>query len=180
MLKRIVALILCVAALTGLSVTAATGKNEKEILPSTWAAVDGLGRTLSLNDEVGNKKEDKIVAMFYWTWHYPWIYDTEPITTGSVLDKYPEAVNDWDHPAWNNTYDGRPHFWDEPLYGFYSNLDEYVLRKHAELLADADIDVVFFDTTNATQVFTEGYEALLKVWSEARACLLYTSPSPRD
>ncbi len=169
MLKKFVAIMLCIAVLTGVSVTFATGENKKEILPSTWAAVDGLGRTLSLNDEVGDKKEDKIVAMFYWTWHYPWIYDTEPITTGSVLDKYPEAVNDWDHPAWNNTYDGRPYFWGEPLYGFYSNLDEYVLRKHAELLADADIDVVFFDTTNATQVFTEGYEALLKVWSEARA-----------
>ncbi|MBQ4626087.1 MAG: hypothetical protein IJB45_02415, partial [Clostridia bacterium] len=44
----------------------------------------------------------------------------------------------------------------------------YVLRKHAELLADADIDAVFFDTTNGTQVFTEGYEALLRVWSQAK------------
>ena len=85
-----------------------------------------------------------------------------------MLDKYPEAVNDWEHPAWNNAYDGRPYFWGEPLYGFYSNLDEYVLRKHAELLADADIDVVFFDTTNGTNLFVEGYEALLKVWSEAK------------
>ena len=168
MFKKLVALLLCITVLFGISVTFAAGENEKEILPSTWAAVDGLGRTLSLNEKVGNKREDKIVAMFYWTWHYPWINDHEPITTGSVLDKYPEAVNDWEHPAWNNAYDGRPYFWGEPLYGFYSNLDEYVLRKHAELLADADIDVVFFDTTNGTNLFVEGYEALLKVWSEAK------------
>ncbi len=170
-LKKLMALVLCFAVLLSLSTTAVSvsAQPNAEINPSTWAAVDGLGRTLSLNDETGDKNQEKFVGMFYWTWHYPWINDTEPITTGSVIDKYPEAVNDWEHPAWGGTYDGRPHFWDEPLLGFYTNTDEYVLRKHAELLADADIDVVFFDTTNGTQVFTEGYETLLKVWSEARA-----------
>ncbi len=169
--KRICAVVLCVLVLFGVCASAASS-NDKEtdkINPSVWAAVDGLGRTLSLNGDVSDRRENKYVAMFYWTWHYPWINDHEPITTGSVLDKYPEAVNDWEHPAWGNTYDGRPHFWDEPLYGFYTNTDEYILRKHAELLADADIDVVFFDTTNATEVFKDGYETLLKVWSEARA-----------
>lgn len=169
-LKKLFASFLCITMLFVISATAVTDSSEAEsrISPSTWAAVDGLGRTLSDNDEVGNKKQDKYVAMFYWTWHYPWINDHEPITTGSVLDRYPEAVNDWNHPAWGGTYSGRPYFWDEPLYGFYTNTDEYVLRKHAELLADADIDAVFFDTTNGTQVFTEGYEALLKVWSKAK------------
>lgn len=170
-IKKLIAFALCLVLIFGLSATAATDSadTENKISPSTWAAVDGLGRTLSLNTETGNKNDEKYVAMFYWTWHYPWIHDHEPITTGSVLEKYPEAVNDWNHPAWGGTYDGRPYFWGEPLYGFYTNTDEYILRKHAELLADADIDVVFFDTTNGTQVFTEGYEALLKVWSEARA-----------
>ncbi|MBQ3006328.1 MAG: hypothetical protein IJD78_02075 [Clostridia bacterium] len=170
-LKKFIASALCMMLVFGSSVSAAKTDTDAsaKINPSTWAAVDGLGRTLSLNDTVGDKKEDKYVAMFYWTWHYPFVNDMEPITTGSVLDKYPEAVNDWEHPAWGGTSDGRPYFWDEPLYGFYTNTDEYVLRKHAELLADADIDVVFFDTTNGTQVFTEGYEALLRVWSEARA-----------
>ena len=65
MFKKLVALLLCITVLFGISVTFAAGENEKEILPSTWAAVDGLGRTLSLNEKVGNKREDKIVAMFY-------------------------------------------------------------------------------------------------------------------
>lgn len=136
--------------------------------PTQWAATDGLGRTLSSAEQLSAKRDDRFVGMFYWIWHSPWVDDTEPITTGSVLDIYPEAVNDWDHPAWNNTYDGRPYFWGEPLYGFYTNTDEYILRKHTELLADADIDTVIFDTTNQDIVFEEGYEALLKVWSEAR------------
>lgn len=166
--KKIISLLL--ASLFILSCFAFTAAADTgEVKPDTWAATDGLGRTLSSYEQTGEKREDKFVGMFYWIWHYPWINNHEPITTGSVLDLFPEAVNDWEHPAWNNTYDGRPYFWDEPLLGFYTNTDEYVLRKHAELLADADIDVVIFDATNGTQVFTEGYEALLKVWSEARA-----------
>ena len=138
------------------------------VTPSAWTAVDGLGRTLSDFSEVGSRREDRFVGMFYWTWHYPWTDEYEPITTGSVLDSYPEAVNDWEHAAWNGTYSGRPYFWDEPLYGFYTNTDEYVLRKHAELLADADIDTVIFDTTNSTLLFPDGYIKLLEVWSKAR------------
>ncbi len=166
-LKKLACLILalilvCTAVLP--CTAAATGA----VKPSTWAATDGLGRTLSQYDSVGGEKQDRFVGMFYWIWHYPWIKDWEPLTTGSVLDKYPEAVNDWDHFAWTNDVDGRPYFWGEPLYGFYTNTDAYVLRKHAELLADADIDAVFFDATNATNVFPDGYEALLRVWSDAK------------
>ena len=138
------------------------------VLPSTWTAVDGLGRTLSDFEEVGAKRNDRFVGMFYWTWHFRWVNDHEPVTTGSILSKFPEAVNDWEHPAWNGTYSGYPHFWDEPLYGFYTSTDEYVLRKHAELLADANVDTVIFDTTNSTLVFEEAYMKLLEVWSRAR------------
>ncbi len=163
-MKKIIAIILAIIMMVStFSLSAAAS-----VKPSTWTAVDGLGRTLSDYAETGTKREDRFVGMFYWTWHYPWINDHEPITTGSVLQKFPEAVNDWEHPEWQGTYSGRPYFWDEPLYGFYTNTDEYILRKHAELLADADIDTVIFDTTNATLVFPEGYMKLLEVWSKAR------------
>lgn len=140
-------------------------ENELEILPSTWAATDGLGRTLTSSD---GRRENKFVGMFYWIWHYPWCDRYEPQNNNEILTAYPEAKYDYDHPVWKYYEDGVPHFWDEPLYGYYSNLDEYVLRKHAELLADADIDVIFFDTTNEAVTFTDGYEKLFKVWSEAK------------
>ncbi len=167
-MKRTAAIFLSIIILMSILPISVSASETGKISPTSWAAVDGLGRTLSMNETVGDKKDNKFVGMFYWIWHYPWIADHEPITTGSVLDLYPEAVNDWEHPAWNGTYDGRPYFWDEPLFGFYSNTDEYVLRKHAELLADADIDTVIFDTTNSDIVFPEGYEALFRVWSQAR------------
>lgn len=168
---RFISLLLCFAVISGLGAVCASGAEEKspQVQPSTWAAVDGLGRTLSDAQDVGGRRQDRFVGVFYWTWHYRWVHDHEPITTGSVLDKYPEAVNDWEHPAWGNTYDGRPYFWDEPLYGFYTSTDRYVLRKHAELLADADVDVVIFDTTNGTLLFEPAAGPLLEVWSEAKA-----------
>ena len=170
-LKRIISSLLCAAVLSGVSLLPAAAAEEPagEVLPSTWAAVDGLGRTLSTNEETGSKRQEKFVGVFYWTWHYRGANDHEPITTGSVLDEYPEALHDWSHPAWDVSYDGRPYFWDEPLYGFYTNTDEYVVRKHAELLADADVDVVIFDTTNSTLLFEPAAAVLLEVWSEAKA-----------
>lgn len=163
MKKIISVLLVAIITISTFSLCAAAA-----VSPSGWAAVDGLGRTLSDYTQVGAKREDRFVGMFYWTWHFRWVNDHAPVTTGSVLDTYPEAVNDWEHPAWNNTYSGYPHFWDEPIFGFYTSTDEYVLRKHAELLADADIDTVIFDTTNSTLVFEESFMKLLEVWSDAR------------
>ncbi len=163
-MKKITAVFLAIIIImSALSLSAAAA-----VSPTTWTAVDGLGRTLSDCTQTVTRRGDRFVGMFYWTWHYPWINEHEPITTGSVLDKFPEAVNDWEHPEWKGTYSGRPYFWDEPLYGFYTNTDEYILRKHAELLADADIDTVIFDTTNSTLLFPDGYMKLLEVWSKAR------------
>lgn len=135
------------------------------IRPSSWAATDGLGRTLTLNE---GEREEKFVGMFYWIWHYPWCDDWYPINTTEILKAHPEAKYDFENAAWGNYSDGVPQFWDEPLFGYYSDLDEYVLRKHAELLADADIDVIVFDCTNGTNLFEDGYEKLFKVWEEAK------------
>ena len=43
-----------------------------------------------------------------------------------------------------------------------------MLRKHAELLADAGVDFVLFDCTNNDLTFEAEYLNVLKVWSQAR------------
>lgn len=131
-----------------------------------WTATDALGRKLPTYQETGARKTNKYVAMFYWIWHQgndP--HDIKNIT--EIVRQYPEAMKDYNHPAWGNKRPGF-FFWEQPLLGYYKTTDEWVLRKHAEMLADAGVDVVFFDCTNADFTFKQSYEALMKTWDKAQ------------
>lgn len=135
-------------------------------ISESWVATDRLGRQLPNFYEVGSKREDKIVAMFYWSWHVmDRFINKEPINVDEVLKKHPDAIRDFNHSAWTRM--GR-HHWSEPLFGYYVSTDEWVMMKHAIMLADAGVDVVFFDCTNATFMWDEGFETLGKVWSKAK------------
>ena len=135
----------------------------------TWAATDALGRKVRDYQEAGEKKKDKFVAIFYWTWH-----QQAPDTTRSVKNiteivrKYPEAMRDNNHPAWEQEKPGGVFYWEQPLLGYYKTTDPWVLRKHAEMLADAGVDAVFFDCTNGSLTWINSYEALLKTWDQAQ------------
>ena len=59
------------------------------------------------------------------------------------------------------------YYWGEPLYGYYNSTDPWVLRRHANLLADAGIDTVIFDTTNRV-TYRDVYMKLCEVWSQMR------------
>ena len=132
----------------------------------SWTATDALGRKLRSCEEAGNKRKDKFVAMFYWSWH---IYDLAPGSkvnnTTAILRANPEAIKSFDDPAWGTP--GR-YYWEEPLFGYYKTTDPWILRKHAELLADAGIDVIFFDCSNLTLTWKECYDVLMEVWTQAQ------------
>ena len=133
-----------------------------------WAFTDAVGRKAVDQKEAGTKK-DKTVAMFYWTWHQgndDVNYGVKNIT--NIVRQYPESMKDYNHFAWGDKKPGF-FFWEEPLFGYYKTTDPWVLRKHAEMLADAGVDVVFFDCTNGSLTWQESYEALLKTWSQAKA-----------
>lgn len=140
-----------------------------QVNPDFWVAVDGLGRTLPTIEEAGERNKEKFVGLFYWTWHYHHLQNRPARNVTEMLIKDPTAVNDFDNPLWTDNEDGCPHYWNEPLFGYYTNLDEYVVRKHAELIADAGVDVIIFDCTNGTMLWEEGYEMLFKIFEEARA-----------
>ncbi len=138
-----------------------------EVRPDTWVAVDGLGRALPTYEEVGERDDEKFVGLFYWIWHYNFARSHEADNATEILEKYPEALHDFNHPAWENTYDGKPYYWNEPLFGYYQNLDEYIVRKHAEMIADAGVDVIIFDCTNGSETWIPAYEVLFRVFDEA-------------
>ena len=133
-----------------------------------WAATDALGRKVRDYNTAGAKKKDKVVAMFYWTWHQG---DDDTTCTvkniTEIIRKYPEAMKDYNHPSWGEKKPGF-FFWEQPLLGYYKTTDPWVLRKHAEMLADAGIDAVFFDCTNGSITWEASYEALIKTWDQAQ------------
>lgn len=133
-----------------------------------WAAEDALGRKVANFHETGEKRENKFVAIFYWTWHQGEDDTTSQVKNiTEIVRKYPLAMKDYNHPAWG---DKRPGFfyWEQPLFGYYKTTDPWVLRKHAEMLANAKIDAVFFDCTNGSITWKESYEALMKTWNQAQ------------
>jgi len=128
-------------------------------------ATDALGRKLPTHEEVGDLKMDKFVGLFYWIWHTRQAANP-PFNTSEFLAKDPTAIDDYDNPVWPKR--NSPFFWNEPLFGYYRDTDEWVLRKHAEMLADADVDVIIFDCTNGNITWKESYTKLCKVFTQAR------------
>ena len=68
-------------------------------------------------------------------------------------------------PNWGPMY--APHHWSEPLFGYYVSDDDSVLRKHAQMLTDAGVDMVVFDVTNQLS-YPESWQALCRVWDQSR------------
>ena len=111
---------------------------------------DSLGRVLVTSKEAGTIKTDKKrqVGMFYFLWCGEEGVRYDPVIIEDVFKAHPEAAFDKDHPAWVNKPPAYYH-WGEPFFGFYFSNDEWVIRKHMEMLTLAGIDFLFFDTTNA-------------------------------
>ena len=132
--------------------------------PSTWVFTDGLGRVSLTSEDVGLPKEDKTLAMFYWTWHIGGFVNHLPANLQQLSEQYPEAMRDFDNPLW----EGKNSFWwNESIYGYYRTDDQWVLRKQAELLANAGVDVIFTDNTNGESTWRDSYTALMESWTDA-------------
>ena len=138
-----------------------------DVMADTWVATDGLGRTVYSGD-IDREEKDRFVGLFYWTWHtrHSQFVDV-PVNVNEVVSENPDASHDLNDPAWGTFT--MPHHWDEPLYGYYDTDDRWVLRRHAELLAAAGVDVIIFDNTNGTFTWKDSYDVLFEVFAEARA-----------
>ena len=134
------------------------------VQPDTWVFTDGLGRTSLTYEDVGAPRDGKTVAMFYWTWHTGGFLSDEPVNLQEYSEKYPDAMRDYNNEIWKGT---SSYWWNESIYGFYSGEDPWVLRKQAELLTNAGVDVIFTDNTNGDHTWYAAYNALLKEWDDA-------------
>lgn len=108
-------------------------------------ATDDLGRTLISHAKAGPPRPDRYVGMFYYLWlgehgtGGPW-------DVTQILKEHPDAMEHPTSPPWGPAM--AYHFWGEPLFGYYRSSDEWVMRRHMQMLTDAQVDVLFFDVTN--------------------------------
>jgi hypothetical protein len=130
----------------------------RDTYADTWAATDALGRTMPAQAECGPPKADRFIGIFYFLWleNRPGLklYDI-----GKLLAENPSS------PAWGPA--GAFHWWGMPRFGYYTSDDEFVIRRHAQMLADAGIDVVVFDVTNGP-TYDDALLTLCRVYEQMR------------
>ncbi len=131
--------------------------------PTTWALTDTLGRKMATYAEAGPVREGKYVGIFYHIWHWG---RHKTLNYSEFMKEYPEARFDYYHPAWPTVTTS--HFWNEPLFGYYSNQDYWVYRKHAEMLSAAGVDFVAFDCSNVSVSMRHPYEVFLTAMTDAK------------
>ncbi|MDD3108986.1 MAG: hypothetical protein PHV49_07265 [Alistipes sp.] len=194
MLKHIVPILLfalCVAACTEEkqpdpptptpepTPTPTPSDTTKEVIatvdPFTWVSVDALGRTIEpgVGYQTPEVRGERTVGIFYFLWLGCHSYDTGVPYTGDVVTPRPsDTQSPYDIQKLLNANPQNPaygpeqmfHHWGEPYLGYYVSNDEWVIRKHAQMLTDAGVDAVFFDVTNG---FT--YMSIVK-----KLCEVYT------
>ncbi len=145
-------------------------KYYRDLYSDTWVASDALGRKMPSFDEVGLVKKDKkrVVSIFYITWHtqdhYTNLKSPYAADVSKILNADPNARLDAHHPLWK---DGSYH-WGEPEMGYFLSQDEYVIRKDMSMLADAGVDVLVMDVTNAVRYWDE-WEVLFSTMQKMKA-----------
>jgi len=130
----------------------------------TWVATDALGRRPPTYAEVGPPRADRWVGIFYFLWHGAHV-GGGPYDISKILRQDPQAMSKANSPLWGPV--GAPHHWGEPLFGYYLGDDRWVLRKHAQMLADAGVDTLIFDTSNKL-IYKHNYTALFDALTELR------------
>lgn len=139
--------------------------NVWDLQSDTWVATDDLGRKVLTSAETGLPRPDKSIGLFYFLWHGEHIQGG-PYDISRILAQDPDAMQKKDSPLWGPMH--VPHHWGESIFGHYRTDDEFVLRKHAQMLADAGVDAIFFDVSNQF-TYRKYYMPLLKVFAEFKA-----------
>ena len=124
------------------------------------------------------------VGIFYFLWmgeHQ----DTGAWDMTHIVEKYGDkAFNTQTCPAWGPV--GQMHYFAEPLYGYYYSSDQWVMRKHMELLSNANVDFLYIDVTNGYEYYNNAIK-LMEVCHEmnqqgydAPQIVFYTHSSSKD
>ena len=131
----------------------------------SWVGFDALGRTLPTAEECPLKTDkQRTVGIFYITWHTPDHHDGQPYTYD--VTKRIEADSMCTRGLPDFPY--ATYHWGEPEYGYFLSKDKYVCFHDLSMLADAGVDVLIMDVTNAVYYWDE-WEVLFQTMQEMKA-----------
>ncbi len=160
LVRKITAVILFFMALIN-SITGVGTITEKPAdINGSLACTDALGRSVVCAGE-----SEKLVGVFYFLWQGQH-GSTRIIDNSKLVAEHPDAINseeEWITAGGGNQQEF--HFWGEPILGYYSSSDEWVFRKHVQMLTDAAVDFIVIDATNAF-TYSESAKKLISVWYE--------------
>ena len=118
--------------------------------PYSWVAVDDLGN--SIDPDVGaypdvTERGERVVAAFYFLWHGCHGYDRGANNNEVVPPSASDTQSPYDIQKLLDANQANPalggigvmHHWGEPYLGYYVANDDWVIRKHAQLLVDAGV-----------------------------------------
>jgi len=164
-LGQLLAVCLCFASVGA----RAANPPGRDLFSDTWVATDALGRNMPDFTAVGPVKQDqrRVVGIFYITWHSDGLAKLKKpykADVSRILAADPKARLDAKHPLWT---EGSYH-WGEPEMGYFLSKDEYVIRKDMSMLADAGVDVLVMDVTNAVRYWDE-WEVIFAVMQKMKA-----------
>ena len=132
---------------------------------STLVAIDALGRTLPTAEECPLKTDKpRTVGIFYITWHTPDHHDGQPYTYDVTkrIEANPMCTRG------NPDFPYATYHWGEPEYGYFLSQDRYVCFHDLSMFADAGVDVLIMDVTNAVCYWDE-WEVLFQTMQEMKA-----------
>ncbi len=123
---------------------------------------DEYGRTV---EAAAGKKEKRDVGIFYFLWlgqpYATGIYDVS-----KIIEEHGKDIV-FHEEGGEISPNGQAHWWEEPLYGYYNSADRWVLRRHMEMLTEAGVDFLIFDTTNCV-LYEEVATAIMQLSQELR------------
>jgi hypothetical protein len=164
----------------GLTLGVALHAAAQDTLSDTWAAADALGRELPCEGQAPAARTNRFVGVFYYLWQGAHGYDRHGGPTGPEQEVGVPGPGDTNSPYNISEIIRAPpgernwgprhafHHWGEPLFGYYVANDDWVIRKHAQMLADAGVDAIIFDVTNGFS-YRAIYLNVLRVYAEIRA-----------
>ena len=140
-------------------------KSYKNAFPfNLLSATDSLGRSLPNEKNTTPKRNGKYVGLFYFICNPSSTVQNTPVyDISGILETDPDAAYKPDSDLWGPS--GARHFWGKPLFDYYTHDDEWVVRRHMQMLTQAEIDFIVFDTTNQS-IYSDTVDVVLRVLDE--------------